>query len=89
MFTFSAYNLKGQIDNFFKMYNCLPKTFFIKGKIYFLSMSKREASMMEEVFVSHLFIVDNCPFKIESLNQKQIKLLSNREDEKYRMSLIK
>ena len=70
----------------FKTY---PKIIIINNKIYYIAKSEKEAGVIEEVFLSHVFIIENCPKNINYLSYEEIHNLVQRDDEKYRINLIR
>ena len=54
-----------------------------------MAHSQKQADMMEDVFLSHIFIIENCPSNINFISIEQIHDLVERDDEKYRIELTK
>ena len=86
-FNVNPKEFKNEINKYIQLFKTYPKIYIYNSKVYFLAHSKRQANMIEEVFLSHLFVVINCPQNINFLTMSEILDLINRDDEKYRLKL--
>ena len=88
-FNINPNQIEQEINEYIELFQTKPKLYVYGSKIYFLAHSKRQADMMEEVFISHIFVIIHCPQNINFLSIPQILDLLQRDDEKYRLKLTK
>ena len=88
-FYVNSNQINNDLDYYFQKFKIYPKIFIINFKLYYFAKSQKQAYLMEEVFLSHLFIITNCPANIKFLSHEEIYDLVQRDDEKYRLDLIK
>ena len=88
-FNINPNEISNEINNYLIKFKTYPKVYFFERKLYYLAYSQRQADMMEDVFLSHIFIIENCPSNINFISVEQIHDLVERDDEKYRIELTK
>lgn len=86
-FNVNPNEIYNEIKDYITRFKTYPKVYFFETKLYYLAFSQRQADMMEDVFLSHIFILLNCPSNINFISDEQIHDLINRDDEKYRIKL--
>ena len=86
-FNINPREIKNELQNYFETFSVYPKIYLYNKSVYFLAYSQKQADMIEDVFLSHIFVILYCPQNINFLSMTEILDLISRDDEKYRLKL--